>query len=58
MLVFGLLMGMESPDVQDNDPTPWLGVWERIAVEGAILWQAVFAGVLLYRTRPGPEARD
>jgi len=51
LLVFGALMGMQAPDVSDNEPTPWLGIWERIAVEGAMLWQAVFAAMLLWNAR-------
>ena len=47
MLVFGMLMNTMVCDVADNEPTPWLGIWERITVEGAMLWQAVFAAVLL-----------
>jgi hypothetical protein len=57
MLVFGMLMNLEVPDVADNKPTPWLGIWERITVEGAMLWQAVFAAVLLFGTHHR-EARD
>lgn len=47
MLVFGMLMNMDVPKVGANEPTPWLGIWERIAIEGAMLWQAVFAAMLL-----------
>lgn len=48
MLVFGMLMNSAVAAVGNNEPTPWLGIWERITVEGAMLWQAVFAGVLLW----------
>lgn len=51
MLIFGMLMNAEVPDVGNNEPTPWLGIWERIVVEGAMLWQAVFAAVLLWGRR-------
>ena len=53
MLVFGTLMNMDVADVADNEPTPWLGIWERIVVEGAMLWQAAFAAVLLSSLRSG-----
>ncbi|MGE5597077.1 MAG: DUF998 domain-containing protein [Hyphomicrobiales bacterium] len=53
MLVFGTLMGIQAPAVSDNDPTPWLGIWERITVEGAMLWQGVFAVLLFARLRGG-----
>jgi hypothetical protein len=50
MLVFGTLMNLQISDVGDNQPTPWLGIWERITVEGAMLWEGVFA-VVLWRWR-------
>jgi hypothetical protein len=53
-LVFGLLMAMETPDVGDDQPTPWLGIWERIVVEGAMVWISVLALVLLRRTEITP----
>lgn len=56
MLVFGGLMGTQTPNVAENEPTPWLGIWERLAIEGAFLWQAVFAAVLLYGMRRRREA--
>lgn len=55
LLVFGTLMGLQTADVGENEPTPWLGIWERIAVEGSMLWQAIFAAVLLHETRPGRD---
>lgn len=51
MLVFGFLNGAQVPAVGENEPTPWLGVWERLTVEGAMLWQAVFALVLWRSSR-------
>jgi hypothetical protein len=51
MLGFGALLNMDVSKVGNNEPTPWLGIWERITVEGAMLWQATFALVLLWHTR-------
>jgi hypothetical protein len=51
MLVFGTLMNMDVQAVGDNEATPWLGIWERIAIEGAMLWEAMFAAVLLWYPR-------
>jgi len=48
MLVFGAIMNTQVPAVGENEPTEWLGVVERIVVEGGMLWQAVFA-VVAYR---------
>lgn len=51
MVVFGALMNTYVSEVGDNEPTPWLGIWERIAIEGAMLWEAAFAVVLLWHER-------
>lgn len=51
MLVFGMLMNMDVEAVGNDEPTPWLGIWERIAIEGAMLWQAVFAIMLVRHSR-------
>ncbi len=54
LLVFGALTGMDAPRVGANEPTPWLGVWERINVFGAMLWISVLSIVLLREEkRPG-----
>ena len=50
LILFGALMSTQTADVGENEPTPWLGIQERIAVEGAILWQSVFAAMLLLET--------
>jgi hypothetical membrane protein len=54
-LVFGGLTGLGAQGVQDNDSTPWLGVFERINVFGAMLWMAVF-GLLLWRRERAESA--
>lgn len=51
MLVFGMVTGMQAPDVQDNGSTPWLGIAERITVFGSMLWMAVLALGLVRRQR-------
>lgn len=51
VLVFGFLLSLQAPDVADNASTPWLGIWERVSVEGSMLWEAVFAVVLLRSPR-------
>jgi hypothetical protein len=35
------------PQVDANQPTPWLGLTERISIYDVLLWQAVLAIVLL-----------
>lgn len=47
MLVFGMLTGLASPDLEANLPTPWMGIWERILIGAQMLWIAIFAILLL-----------
>lgn len=47
LIVFGILTGMNAPDVEANSPTPWLGVWERIMLGVFLLWAAVLVIILL-----------
>lgn len=47
LAVFGSLVSLNAGGVADNDSTPWIGVFERINVFGAMLWMAVLAVVLL-----------
>lgn len=53
MLGFGALTGMGSPAMKANEPTPWLGVWERIIIGAQMLWMIVLAVVLLRRNEAG-----
>ena len=43
----GILTWLQSPQVAENGSTPWLGIWERIAILGSMLWLAVLNAVLL-----------
>ncbi len=54
LFVFGALTGLESPRLAANQPTPWIGLWERITIYGFLLWTAVLAIALLRveSTRP------
>ncbi|HEX6032249.1 MAG TPA: DUF998 domain-containing protein [Tepidiformaceae bacterium] len=49
--IFGTLMGRDAPRVGRNEPTPWLGVTERITIFGSFLWFAAFAVALLRQGR-------
>lgn len=54
VLVFGALTAMEAPKVSDNESTPWIGITERIAVFGSMLWITVLSiGLLRRRERGG-----
>lgn len=47
LLVFGVLTFLESPNIATNQPTPMIGIWERINIGIFLLWVAVLAVVLL-----------
>lgn len=47
LLIFGILTGLEAPNVESNQPTPLIGVWERINIGIFLLWVVVLAIVLL-----------
>jgi len=49
LMVFGVLTFMEAPGISTNEPTPFIGVWERINIGVFLIWIIVLAGVLLKR---------
>ncbi|HEU4513764.1 MAG TPA: DUF998 domain-containing protein [Nocardioidaceae bacterium] len=57
-LVFGFLMSTEARGIAAGEPTPWMGVNERIAAGAWMLWMGVLAVMLLRRTGRGPELAD
>jgi hypothetical protein len=46
-LVFGILVGIEAPNVQKNLPTPFIGLWERINIAAFMVWLLVFAFIMI-----------
>jgi hypothetical protein len=55
LLTFGGLTFIEAPRLQANQPTPWIGLWERINISVFLLW-IVILGAVLWRTR-SPKRR-
>jgi hypothetical protein len=55
LIAFGALLGMDGPKISLNEPTPWVGVTERIMLGVVILWIAVLSGALLRRQRAQRE---
>lgn len=51
MLLFGVLTGLASPQMEANLPTPLIGVWERICIGAYMLWVIVLAIILLRREK-------
>ncbi len=55
LLVFGALVSTQAPAIAAGQPTPWMGVIERVSVYTPILWVLVFATVLLRARIAGPS---
>ena len=55
LLVFGALTGVDAPAVGANEPTPWIGVWERINIGVYMLWVVVLAIALLRTQGERPQ---
>jgi hypothetical protein len=51
LLVSGAWTGVEAQHLAAGQPTPWLGVAERINIGAYLLWVAVLATILLRRHR-------
>jgi hypothetical protein len=49
LLLFGALTSKDAALVESNQPTPWMGVWERINIGIFLLWVIVFA-IMIWRT--------
>jgi Protein of unknown function (DUF998) len=52
LLGFGAWTGVEGAKLAAGEPTPWLGVVERIHIGAYLLWVAVLAVALLRRRAP------
>jgi hypothetical protein len=46
-LIFGILAGMNGSKIAENQPTPLIGVWERINILVYFIWVIVFTIKLL-----------
>ena len=62
LMLFGVLTGLEAPNLAANLPTPWIGVWERISIVAFMAWLLALSAILLrYQGRPlaaqGTETR-
>lgn len=45
--LFGILTGLEAPNIPINGPTPWIGTWERINIGIFMLWVAILSVMLM-----------
>jgi hypothetical membrane protein len=56
-LVFGYITSSSAADVQANEPTPWVGIYERVSAYGYELWLVVLA-VSLWQLRGRDTGRQ
>jgi hypothetical protein len=49
MLIFGVMTGLDSPAMEANLQTPWMGIFERISIGAYYVWQLVLSAILLRR---------
>lgn len=54
LFLFGVLTFLDAPGVASNQPTPLIGVWERINIGVFLLWVVVLAITLLKKDRGIP----
>lgn len=54
-IVFGFLTFLESPGIEANLPTPYIGLWELINMGVFMLWMVVFSINLLQKERTTDE---
>jgi hypothetical protein len=47
VVIFGALAGSQAAAIAADQPTPWLGLEERINIFSFMLWVLVLAGILL-----------
>jgi hypothetical protein len=53
LMTCGALTFRDAPRLSAGQPTPFIGVWERIDIGVFLLWMIVLAVVLLRRAHPG-----
>lgn len=59
LLLFGFLTGRYAPAIPVNDPTPGMGIWERLNIGIFLIWVYILAANLLAILRKiSPSAED
>lgn len=58
MLAAGGVISTQIPAIAANQPTPWMGLVERISVYSPMLWLAVFAAALWRQVLPSGALLD
>ncbi len=52
LVVFGVLTSLQAGQMVADEPTPWMGLTERINIYATMLWVAVLAVGLLRTQKP------
>jgi hypothetical protein len=58
VLVFGVLTFNEAPGIARNEPTPLIGVWERITIGLFLVWIVTLAIMLLRKQKSKESQRQ
>jgi hypothetical protein len=56
LIAFGTGTFLASSGIARNEPTPWIGIWERANIGVFLLWSAAFALVVMRRAPRGAQA--
>ena len=57
-IVFGILTTRGSMGIETGEPTPYVGIWERVNIAAYMIWIIVFAIALLKRKlNPYPQGK-
>jgi len=56
IVMFGTLTGIQARNVAIGEPTPWMGLAERLSIAPWLLWMAVLAVMLMTARYAGPAA--
>lgn len=58
VLIAGAIAGGQSSEIREGEPTPGIGIWERIAVYGALLWTSALAIRLWQHREPSHQTNQ
>lgn len=57
-IVFGILTSQESSRIETAEPTPYLGIWERITIAAYMIWIIALAISCLKSSKKTPRKTD
>ena len=56
LILFGALTFSEAPGIAENQPTPFIGIWERVNIGVFLLWVIILSVELLHEPASRPSA--